>query len=448
MERNKIANDQIGGNFFYLPCDITHYTIKKYFILKKDTFPGVSDVIFLIGNPDESKLGGRGYYQDGYVQLFNGKDYINITNLEIVDSVNVNKMNYTCIANNCYIWSNFFNEIRRTINRGVTFNIGRTESIIPAGSYTQSLITKDVSPDFINDNFIEIDIPKTNPSYLSEREGNKGGNFISSPNGKIFYIEGASQKFLNNLSQKTSSEIVKIKCGFKAANTFRHIDEIMCFMPYGPGKYKVWFYDKFDINCFDQLLGDDSNYIDQKIQELNKERLQNLDIISQKLFRKPFNDCVDNFVFFKFYSFLPSIFNRTWYETQNSCVCLFPERIIEPNLSKLKKEMTNVRSMINAESDVIYNFIKVKSSNELKPEGTLHCLIKQRFVKPKHLHRLIELQCKPKEFPPRKEFPVPRKVSYPSNKFSSSFRSKYLKYKLKYLKLKKLLSEKENNIIL
>ena len=445
MERNKIVNDQIGGNFFYLPCEITHYTIKKYFSLEEDTFPGVSKVIFLIGNPDESNLGGRGYYQDGYVQLFNGKKYLNITNLALVHKIHVNKINYTCIANKCNVMSNFFKTIMRTHDRGITFTIGPTESIIPADSYTQSIIKKDVSPDFVNDDFIEIYI-----ANISDREGSKGGNFISSPNGTIFYIEGASQDFLNNLSPKIQiqSVLVEIKCGFKAAdNTFRHIDEIMCFMPYGPGKYKVWFYDKFDKSCFKKLLGKDQDSIDQKIRELNEERLQNLNIISEKLFNKPFNDCVDNFVFFKFYSFGPSIFNRTWYETRNRCVCLFPDPITEPNLSKLKHEMTKVISMINPKIYVNYDFIKVKDSNELYPEGTLHCLIKQRFIKPPS-HRLIELQYKPKEFSPRKESYPPRKESYPSSKFSSHFRSKYLKYKLKYLKLKKLLSEKENNIIL
>ena len=81
MERNKIVNDQIGGNFFYLPCDITHYTVRKYFTKKVNRFPGVNHAISLIGDTDESNLEGRGYYQDGYIQLFNGKDYINITKL-------------------------------------------------------------------------------------------------------------------------------------------------------------------------------------------------------------------------------------------------------------------------------------------------------------------------------------------------------------------------------
>jgi hypothetical protein len=439
MERSKIKYDQIAGNFFYLPCDITHYTVRKYFSVKDSIFPGFSSVTPLIGDPDESVLGDKGYYQDSYVQLFNGKDYKNIT---IINMKSLERLNWECIVKNCQIYK--FGKYLRSYKKGDKFLLRLSENIIPQNGFTTEII-KLYKNEFLNDSFIEINISR---SKELEYNQSKGGNFISSPNSTIFYIEGANLEFINELL-KSKCPLVELKCGFKAHNnTFRHIDELMCFMPYGPGKYKVWFYDEFDKNCFDLLLGKDPNYINEKIQELNEERLQNLNIISKKLFRKPFNDCVDNFVFFKFYSFRPSIFNRTWYETERKCICLFPNGIIEPNLSKLKKEMTKVSSMINPKNYVNYDFIKVKSTNELHPEGTVHCLIKQRFVKPKHLHRLIELQCKPKEFPPRQEFHPPQKIYYPSKKFSSYFRSKYLKYKLKYLKLKKLLSEKENNIIL
>lgn len=190
------------------------------------------------------------------------------------------------------------------------------------------------------DEFIEI-----KPSNKSAEEQNKGGNFISSPNGTIFYIEGVSQDFLDILYQKTSSLLVEIKCGFKAKNMFRHIDEIMCFMPYGHNKYKVWFYDIFDRSCFRKLFNEDyfdgdsfiedsfdgdsfhGNSIDKKIQELNEEKLVNLNKISLALFRKSYDQSTDNFVFFKFYSFRPSIFNRTWYETRNTKqMCLFISR--------------------------------------------------------------------------------------------------------------------------
>ena len=165
-------------------------------------------------------------------------------------------------------------------------------------------------------------------------------------------------------------------------------------MPYGRDKYKVWFYDIFDRSCFRKLFNENyfdedpfvedsfdgdsfhGNSIDKKIQELNEERLVNLNTISHALFGKFYNQSTDNFVFFKFYSFRPSIFNRTWYETQNRCVCLFPERIIEPNKSKLIEEMTNVSSLINPKIYVNYYFFDVNNSKEKNPAGTLHCLIK------------------------------------------------------------------------
>ena len=89
LYNNKIYNnkiyykimDQISDKFFYLPCEITHYTFRKYFSIVRDRFPGVKQVIDLIGPPDESKLGGIGYYQDAYVQLFNGTEYKNLINL-------------------------------------------------------------------------------------------------------------------------------------------------------------------------------------------------------------------------------------------------------------------------------------------------------------------------------------------------------------------------------
>ena len=43
--------------------------------------------------------------------------------------------------------------------------------------------------------------------------------------------------------------------------------------------------------------------------------------------------------------------------------------------------MEKVKSIINPYIKVEHHFIQVKSANELVPEGTVHCLIKQRFVK-------------------------------------------------------------------
>jgi hypothetical protein len=367
--------DQIAEKFFYLPCEITHYTVQKYFSIIRERFPGVKQVIDLIGPPNESKLEGTGYYQDAYVQLFNGTEYKNLINLCVVGPVHVNKVIYTCIADRCDVIFTKFKEIWHTYYRGQTFTIEAGKSIVPEGSYTQHTIIKDVSPDFENDDFIEIRIPQDNIVC----EQSKGGNFISSPNGTIFYVEGAYPIFINELL-KSMCCLVEIKCGFKAVNnTFRHIDELMCFMPYGD-RYKVWFYDELDKTCFSNLFNKDT--IDEKIRQLNIERIQNLNTISNALFKKNYDECIDNFVFFKFYSFLPSIFNRTWYETPDRCICLFASGIEANELLKLRHEMSMVRSMINPQNEIKYDLINVRRANELAPEGTLHCLIKQRFIKP------------------------------------------------------------------
>jgi hypothetical protein len=385
LYNNKIYNnkiyykimDQISDKFFYLPCEITHYTFRKYFSIVRDRFPGVKQVIDLIGPPDESKLGGIGYYQDAYVQLFNGTEYKNLINLCVVDSAHVKKVIYTCIADRCDVIFTKFDRLWHSYSRGETFTIEPGKSIVPEGSYTQHTIIE-IIPDFENDNFIEISIPKVK-SYNIECEQSKGGNFIASPNGTIFYVEGAHPIIINELL-KSMCCLVEIKCGFKAVNnTFRHIDELMCFMPYGD-RYKVWFYDELDRNCFRNLL--DKETIDEKIRQLNIERILNLNIISNALFKKDYDECIDNFVFFKFYSFLPSIFNRTWYETPDKCICLFASGIEANLLIKLRHEMSMVRSIINPQIEIEYDFIDVRSPNELNPEGTLHCLIKQRFIKP------------------------------------------------------------------
>lgn len=371
--------EQKAEKFFYLPCEITHYTVRKYFSTDRDMFPGMKQVIDLIGPPDESKLGGTGYYQDAYIQLFNGTKYKNLTNLCVVNTIIVNKVIYKCIADKCDVIFKISENLWKSYIYDDIFTIGFNHLIIPEGSYTKQIITKDVSPDFVNDDFIEINIPEVKSNAIA-CDQSKGGNFISSPNGTIFYVDGASPIFIDELL-KSMCPLVEIKCGFKGSNnTFRHIDELMCFMPYGD-RYKVWFYDELDRTCFRELLNKDT--IDEKIRQLNIERIQNLNLISNALFKKNYNECIDNFVFFKFYSFMPSIFNRTWYETPDRCICLFASGIEANELLKLRQEMSMVRSIINPLIKIEHYLIDVKKAKELEPEGTLHCLIKQRFIKPR-----------------------------------------------------------------
>jgi len=75
-----------------------------------------------------------------------------------------------------------------------------------------------------------------------------GGNFItspestlSSPNGTIFCFSGISGPLQSTIQTYCMQNLVQLECGFRNQGE-RHIDECMCFMPYGPGAFKIWIY--------------------------------------------------------------------------------------------------------------------------------------------------------------------------------------------------------------
>lgn len=384
---------------YYLPCEITHYTSKLYYSSNKTTFPGVDYIKRYIRPSDQSVFAGIGYYQDSYVQLLNiNTEYKNIYNLGLIHRSDIEINMLKCNAPICEL---IHNRNKRTTQykQGEIFELkwGQIES--NHGSSSSCVLkSQKLIDEFKDDEYVIID-PGKSQGYV---EQNKGGNFISAPDGTIFCIEGSSPKFIEQLESDTSTKIVQLKCNFKTGdrlnckhNCFRHIDEIMCFMPYG-NKFKIWFYAELDYESFEKLLEDKYKLIDPPIKnmtdfksdminELNIERLANLELICDKLFKKSFSECKKEFVFFKFYSYLPSVLNRTWYETNEKCVCLFPKlprnRKTDEIMLQLCTEMKKVKSMINQYTKVDYHFIKVNESNERKPEGTLHCLIKQRFIK-------------------------------------------------------------------
>ena len=371
IRRYKINYDFIGGSSFYLPCEITHFTSHKYY-KDQDTDATSREIKQIISSSNESVFSGLGYYQDPYVQIYNGINYKNFYNIGIIFISNIRDSKFT--------------------DEYQTFR----------------------------------------PSNQQQIEQSKGGNFISAPNNVIFCVSGANDELLYNIRSQTQKQIIELECSFKAGiseefpnGCFRHIDELMCFMPYGVGEYKVWFYDELDENSFQQhfdnqikltkeykeaeiekdrlkknqerffdeyrhALNKFNNYIKDNRNEyikniipiLNCERRQNLEKISKALFNKPFCECTDKFVFFKYYSYKPSIFNRVWYETNDKCICLFPE-INDSNIkTNVINEMNKVFSYIRPGIRPNFHFINVKPSNEKEPEGTIHCLIKQRFIKP------------------------------------------------------------------
>jgi hypothetical protein len=85
-----------------------------------------------------------------------------------------------------------------------------------------------------------------------------GGNFISSPSnimeglpGSIFYFNNINPRLISELKSKVKQNLVELHCSFTFKEE-RHIDECMCFMPYGT-HYKVWIYKIRNITYGEQL---------------------------------------------------------------------------------------------------------------------------------------------------------------------------------------------------
>ena len=377
--KNKYLNlkNQKGGSDFYLPCDITHYTSNIYYSYNNKF---VSKYI----NNSIDIIRDRKYIQDIYTQLYNGVSYKTIVTDDMY--IYIYSLIYTTktICNNdiceckCKNIMHCFNKNDEI--RGCFCNKEQQKNI-------KSIETR-INNTFSNDECIKIEKTEELNFPNITIEQSKGGNYISAPNNTIFYVDGTCIIINEILKINNKLNCVELKCSFKSLeNTFRHIDELMCFMPYGKNTYKIWFYDIFTNIHFN------NKYSKEKIDELNIERLQNLNKISQALFEESFENSCDNFVFFDYYIWTQSIFNRTWYEDCDKCICLFPKltsnttsvenTILLDNINKkINIEMLKVCSYINNQSPKVH-FVDVNDAKDDAPEGTLHCMIKQRFIKVK-----------------------------------------------------------------
>jgi hypothetical protein len=82
-------------------------------------------------------------------------------------------------------------------------------------------------------------LPNKILKYNSDQTTNHfGGNFISAPNKKIFTIDNTYLQ--DNVGSHLLEQPIVLDCSFQTNG--RHIDELMCFMPYGLRKYKIWIY--------------------------------------------------------------------------------------------------------------------------------------------------------------------------------------------------------------
>ena len=261
---------------------------------------------------------------------------------------------------------------------------------------------------------------KDNSPTCDYLEQLKGGNFISSPptdfapNGVVFYIEPITEEFRNILDQNVNQTIVPLNIIFKFEKEnipFRHIDEIMCFMPYGINKFKVWFYDIIKTKRMSEEI----------YTSLKQEQLNNLNKISKALFNSDYENNKDNFfiipidVGYSSYIFpSPPIFNSTYIEYDPKDIQNLkekePEReeyLNERNIPQLfishsSDKIESVDKNILDELDKLKSFItgtpvkyhiidSTKLHNNGKssipsmsvPGGNLHCTIKLELQKSK-----------------------------------------------------------------
>lgn len=205
-------------------------------------------------------------YKMKYLSLKGGSDGKYRLPCEIIEDVNIlyttskikNKimdlhiMKYDNIINDILIGQ--FNQdpviiLKDDINKNHGIIIKKDEI-----SYDKILYDPEISNTNKYFNIIEIGVDHDNGN-------NYGGNFISAPNGSVFCFSGLDEKLYTYLNENLIRGVVQLNCSFRF-NGERHIDECMCFMPYG-NLFKIWIYKIRDIYY--------GNSIHCDIQKINKQ---------------------------------------------------------------------------------------------------------------------------------------------------------------------------------
>ena len=407
---------------YYLPSELTHYTTNLYYgsllthynpsILSDSVEINISDLIGLSSDNFNSR-----YYQDPYVQLYNASknNYLNLFNSALINIIGYRTV---CASDICEYEPRYTSPNPSDPNLIKTYTLNKVIDV-PFTYKLKSGTTRRVEyysgpATLANDTNIQISVNDPTEedmlNNLNIREQSKGGNFISAPFGTdltksyIFTVNGAKPELLEKIRSYPLCDLTELNCSFKS-NGFRHIDELMCFMPYGKTEsklkiFKVWFYDELDTNSFNNLIINNSilnirnksfRSLDtetkrQYLELLNTERIANLNLISYKLFGSDYASNTDKFVFFKLYLNSASIFNRVWIEKPDLTICLFGQNslsdIVVENVNRVNIECANLKSWINQTSPakpILFKWLNVPLSNENYPEGGLHCMIKQRF---------------------------------------------------------------------
>jgi len=177
-------------------------------------------------------------------------------------------------------WYNLIEIIREELAGSNIGIIPFDDSLGPGYAQDYSIILKDL----LGNNYSF----KVNPNVLYPNElftilkncynhsfdgNNLGGNYISSPNNVIFTLDD-SDKVINCFGNSLiSNNIVPLNCSFKTGGQ-RHIDEVMCFMPYGPGQFKIWIYYIREINFSEELIKNIRSLDENAIAEYNQYKEQ------------------------------------------------------------------------------------------------------------------------------------------------------------------------------
>jgi hypothetical protein len=280
-----------------------------------------------------------------------------------------------------------------------------------------------------DENYINIHLHEdiiTNPDGSKEdkTEFIKGGNFIASPstdhapNGVLFYIEPITDELREILDREVEQPKIGLSCSFKYNGTimingeriprnFRHVDEIMTFLPYGiengKAKFKIWIYGILteypeyfrgrgvdeethlrNLEKHTQLI----KQMEERYSQLEVEQLENLNRISIALFGTAYEQNTDQFfiVPININFNKPPVFNLSYIELRDPAI--LPQLFLSSNRAnyldpKIITELKLLKSCIT-NREVNYHILDTSTIHisQSVPGGNLHCLIKQEMEIP------------------------------------------------------------------
>ncbi len=462
---DEVINSQ--SRSLMLLSEIANYTRKIYFsnvkIKKMEKIKTLLDAKFSrIPNflNDETKyMEHTKFCQDSMIQLYDNttSNYINLihsdawkspeTNIispenilkangyNMIDDISIDEMKRQMSATrfNLKCWA-FLKKLK---NSGVNFIEPPTEIVklsphdiffplednyINIKLNIEQKFIRDIPAELMEYNFI---IPEPTQHIILD-EQIKGGNFIASPptqhapHGVLFYINPITDQLRDFLRAHLIQPIVGLTCSFMFLGTpfmaletmnirpFRHIDEIMTFLPYGRGIFKVWMYniiepkesyenykkmrDNTELLSREEYIRERTRYIRDVIPRLRLEQRNNLDTISLALFGSNYENNRDKFFIIPIdvgeppYLFpKPPIFNLTYIETREESIP--PQLFLSSDSSDslnpmIITELGHLRSYITnrpIEYHIINTNIEQIHIIPYLPGGNLHCLIKQEM---------------------------------------------------------------------